>query len=477
MDRRRLLLVATSLLSTTTLAQSPLERKFTEQVSPTRMQKTVHDLVRFAPRTGGTKHGDMSAEYVLRMFQERGLDAEVIEEQERLTFTHEGWLLKVEQPPSLVGLIKHEWLAGFSPDVNLKTARLVYAGGGRYVEEGMYKGLIVLTERHVDPEFYSRLVKSGAVCVLSYAPAVEGRYSDWAFISDLRPSRENAIPLFNISFNNGTTLRQELERGSSIVLSFTTKTVVGPGSPKTVVATLRGVSDEYYIVCAHGDSDSGGPGADDNASGVAGVLELARTLHKLVQSNILPPPKKTIKFIVWGSEYYSTHHFLMRQADTLTKILGVLNYDEIGTGATRNCLYFESNDVQHNEALLRTFNSIAEEYVGKEGFWEEATTNPSQGGTDSYLFLPEYLERANLPAVLIPSVTIYSAAWDKTVTYPQTKGWSSKAWNGDPDSVTVDYSRYYHSSLDIPSLTTDAEPFNMVWAVKAVGIALLRLAW
>ncbi|MGH2568120.1 MAG: M28 family metallopeptidase, partial [Bacteroidota bacterium] len=238
-----------------------------------------------------------------------------------------------------------------------------------------------------------------------------------------------------------------------------------------------GESDEYYIVCAHGDSDSGGPGADDNASGVAGVLELARTLHGPVQSKILPPPKKTIKFIVWGSELYSTHHFVMRHADSLEKILGVMNYDEIGTGATRNCLYFESNDVPHNEALLRTLNSVAEDYVGKDGYWEEATTNPSQGGTDSYLFLPDYLERLKLPAVKIPSVTIYTAAWDELTTLPQTKGWSSKAWKGHPDSVIVDYSKYYHSSLDVPGLTTDAEPFNMVWAVKAVGIALLRLAW
>ena len=30
------------------------------------------------------------------------------------------------------------------------------------------------------------------------------------------------------------------------------------------------------MYCAHGDSDAGGPGANDNASGVAVVLEMAR---------------------------------------------------------------------------------------------------------------------------------------------------------------------------------------------------------
>jgi hypothetical protein len=43
--------------------------------------------------------------------------------------------------------------------------------------------------------------------------------------------------------------------------------------------------------------------------------------------------------------------------------------------------------------------------------------------------------------------------------------------------VYVDYSPYYHSSLDVPERTTEKEPFNMVVAAKAVGIALLRLAW
>ena len=197
----------------------------------------------------------------------------------------------------------------------------------------------------------------------------------------------------------------------------------------------------------------------------------------MVSSGLLPKPAFTIKFIVWGSEIYSTEHYVRRHQDSLEKILGVLNYDEIGTGATRNCLYFESNDIEHNEKLLRTLERVGEEYVGRKGFWEESTTNPSQGGTDSYVFLPDWLGRLNLPEAEVPSVTIYTGAWNERKTIPQTEGWSSKAWKGHPDSVTVDYSAYYHSSLDTPARTTEKEPFNMVWGVKAVGIALLRLAW
>jgi Zn-dependent M28 family amino/carboxypeptidase len=57
--------------------------------------------------------------------------------------------------------------------------------------------------------------------------------------------------------------------------------VAGRGGPQggNVVATLLGTTrpDDLYILAAHYDS-VGNPGADDNASGVAGVLEAARVL-------------------------------------------------------------------------------------------------------------------------------------------------------------------------------------------------------
>lgn len=426
---------------------------------------------------GGTKSGDRSARYLLTQFQSYGLQATIVEEPERLTFSHERWSLRVEQPASLRNLIKNEWLAGFSPSTPLTRGKLVYLHPEGSPEEGSLDSLIVLTSRHVDNELYQELVKAGAVCILTYAPASREKYTNWSFISSLKPSRDNPIPVFNISYSNGVRLKAEVDKGTSVVISFMTKTAIAPGRPKTVIATLSGEDAQYYIVCAHGDSDSGGPGADDNASGVAGVLEVARTLQSFVRDGVVPKPKKSIKFIVWGSEYASSIHYVRSHADSLDRILGVMNYDEVGTGATRNCLYFESNDVPHNEVLLRTLNAIAEQYVGRPGFWNEATTNPSQGGTDSYVFLPDFLDRLKLPDVKIPSVTVFTAAWDEAKTIPQTDGWNSKAWKGHPDSVTIDYSLYYHSSLDVPRLTTDREPFNMVWAVKAVGMALLRLAW
>jgi hypothetical protein len=200
-------------------------------------------------------------------------------------------------------------------------------------------------------------------------------------------------------------------------------------------------------------------------------------LNPMVQSKSIRLPDSTIKFIIWGSEYTSSENFVKHQGDSLRNIVGVLNFDEIGTGTTRNCVYFEGNDNKVNETLLAVLNKVGEDYVGKKSYWKEATTNPSQGGTDSYVFLPNYLNRLGVAVVNIPSVTVYTAAWEEPRSIFQPKEWRTSAWKGAPDSIVIDYSLYYHSSRDIPALTTDKEPYNMVWGVKAVGIALLRLAW
>jgi hypothetical protein len=401
----------------------------------------------------------------------------MVSDPQKLVYSNNDWQLRIEQPNRLSGLIQHEWLAGYSPTAKQDTVRLTFVQSIHDIDEDSIGKGAVLIDQHPSEKFYEKLAHAGACCILSYVPVNSSAYSNWAMISTLKESGKNPIPVFDIPNMAGQRLREELEKGIYVSIKYSCRTMIGQGGPKSVIATLQGQTDEYYIVCAHGDSDSGGPGADDNASGESGVLELARILKNLVRSNTLPPPRHSIRFVVWGSEYFSTGSYVIQHAKELKKILGVINYDEIGIGKTRRCLYFEGNDVPHNYTLLKLFEQVGEEYAGKRGFWKEATTNPSQGGTDSYVFLPQYLDHLDVPEEKIPSMTVFTAAWNETKSMRQTRGWSSKAWKGNPDSVTIDYSPYYHSSLDIPVFTTDKEPEKMMWGVNAVGIALIRLLW
>jgi len=458
-------------------AQSPVEIKFISKVSQKRLQQTIHDLVKCGNRLGGTKSGENASRFVFDKFKSYGFKPEMISDPKKLVYSNEDWQLQIEQPKRLRGLIQHEWLAGYSPSAKQDTVRLNFVKSIYDIDEEIISKSAVLVDEHPSEKMYEKLVDAGACCILSYVTMSSPAYSNWAMISTLKESNKNPIPVFNIPNIAGQRIREELEKGIFISIKYSCRTTIMQGSPKTVVATLQGQTDEYYIVCAHGDSDSGGPGADDNASGESGVLEVARILNGLVNSKILPPPKHSIRFIVWGSEYYSASSYVKLHVKELKNILGVINYDEIGIGKTRNCLYFEGNDVPHNHDLLKLFEQVGEDYVDNKGFWKEATTNPSQGGTDSYVFLPKYLDYLDMPDEKIPSITVFTAAWNQSKSMKQTQGWSSKAWKGNPDSVTIDYSPYYHSSLDIPVFTTDKEPANMIWGVKAVGIALIRLLW
>jgi hypothetical protein len=459
------------------VCQVKVEMRLAAEVSQSRLLGQVRDLVGFGPRIGGTTSGEKAASYVARKFKEAGYRPSLIKDPLRLTFEYKSWTLSVERPRELRKLIRNEWIGGFSPSVPETTAGLFYVKDVGDAKRGDVTGKAVLTRSTFSEQEYLRLAGYGATCVLEISPHLADAYSEWAYINDLPSTKLNPIPLFNLSYRNGESLIRALADSENVVIRFSSKAVIDSTGPKTVVAMLEGESDKYYIVCAHGDSDSGGPGADDNASGVSTVLETARVLKKLVATHEIPKPKCSVKFIVWGAEIFSTENYVKLHSKELDKILGVLNLDEVGIGAARNCLYFESNDVKHNDSLMKVLDSLGGDYAGKKGFWSEATTNPSQGGTDSYVFFPRYLKSLKVPDVKIPSVTIYTAAWNELKPIPQTPGWRSKAWHGPVDTVYADYSPYYHSSLDVPKRTTEVEPFNMVGAGKAVGIALLRLAW
>jgi len=203
------------------------------------------------------------------------------------------------------------------------------------------------------------------------------------------------------------------------------------------------------------------------------VMEMARVLKQLADKGVFTP-RHSIKFVIWGSEYHSAKAWIDREGQSLASLQGVLNFDETGTGAEREAIYFESNDVPWNKTLLTTLAQVGADYVGKPGFWPEYATNPSQGGTDSYAFLPKQYQGTDYTKLQIPSTTVYTAAWDRLATLDQTAGWDVPGRAGSR-KVEIDYSLYYHSSGDTPENTTDREPQNMVRAVKAVGLALLRL--
>ena len=103
-------------------------------------------------------------------------------------------------------------------------------------------------------------------------------------------------------------------------------------STRNIVAEIRGRTDpeEIVIICGHYDSNSGeptvrAPGADDDASGVAAVMEAARILARY-------PLDFTVRFIAFSAEewgLYGSHYHADGARAGSERIVGVVNLDMI----------------------------------------------------------------------------------------------------------------------------------------------------
>lgn len=474
--RRRLLslllffAVAPASLSSAQPSAADVETAFAAAVDQAALQRSVRELVAIGPRMGGTPSGDRAAEYLQRHFSALGLQTVVVQDAPLWAHWEDGW--RVDLAPS-GAVIESAWPYGFSPSIDppREGPLLVVESLETAKPEASWAGAVIYTPGAVGP-VYKTLAEAEhkPLAVLTSAPNSPGKNLDWSRPGSLPEGTTNPIPVFAVSFVDGRTLASAA--GQRVRLSLASQVRQAPS--KTVIATLGGAEpDRYYLVSAHGDSDSGGPGADDNASGVATVMEIARILAAEVESGALKP-RLSVRFIVWGAEYHSARSYIEREGAAIAGCAGVINFDQTGTGAEREAIYIEGNDVPWNEPMLRALERVGLDYLDRPGFFSEVTTNPTQGGTDSYAFLPREYKGTGYTTAKVPATTVYTAAWDENATLRQTPGWESKGWRAE-GPLKIDYSLYYHSSADTPANTTDREPQNMVRAVRLVGIALVRL--
>jgi hypothetical protein len=295
--------------------------------------------------------------------------------------------------------------------------------------------------------------------------------SGWPGVSRLRGTW--AVPVFAVAPKETAPLRAKLAAGGSATVAFALDAKTGNAAAHTVVATLPGRDRSKYILfCAHGDSDSGGPGANDNASGVAVILEIARAVASAVRSGVLPQPAWDLRFASWGGEMTSAREYLADLDMDASKVEAVINYDMAGFGSSKDALYVEPDDVPANREIVTLVRAVMADHVGAPGFPAHAASIRTQGGTDSYVF-----QSRTQGATVYPSVTLYTSAWDKERMLPVTEGFPPIKWypGEQPGMVTVDSDPFYHSVGDTPANTTDKEPSNMGWCARVGLLSALRM--
>jgi hypothetical protein len=135
--------------------------------------------------------------------------------------------------------------------------------------------------------------------------------------------------------------------------TFAPRNALG-GKTSNILATLRGtVNPELvYVVSSHYDSSAAGPGADDDSSGTAALLETARIMADR-------PQPATIVFASFTGEeagLLGSREFVRQAVEKKIRIVGALNNDTIGWANDQrldNTIRYSNagiRDIQHGAA-------------------------------------------------------------------------------------------------------------------------------
>lgn len=136
---------------------------------------------------------------------------------------------------------------------------------------------------------------------------------------------------FALSPRAGADLRRRAARaardGERLRLRALVQSSFGPGAMEAVSALIPGETDEEVLLVAHLCHPA--PCANDNASGAAAAMEIARALHRLIGSGALPRPRRSLRFL-WVAEMTGTFLYLANHEERIPRTVAALNLDMVG---------------------------------------------------------------------------------------------------------------------------------------------------
>jgi hypothetical protein len=218
------------------------------------------------------------------------------------------------------------------------TAELIDVGRG--TSETDYdgkevKGKIVLISTQGSEAQSLAVDKFGAAGMVSYAlnqpqgwRGEDENLVRWGHLDSYSPTKTFA---FQISLQQARQFRERLARKEKIWLHARVQAGRHDGDYEIVTATLPGQDEtlkaEEIVFSCHFDHQM--PGANDNASGCAAILEVARTIQKLVAEKKIPPLKRTLRF-VWPPEMEGTQIFLTSHPELVSRMKAAIHMDMVG---------------------------------------------------------------------------------------------------------------------------------------------------
>lgn len=264
------------------------------------------------------------------------------------------------------------------------------------------RGKVVLTRGDVRRVHYLAVEKGGAAGIIydgiKELPGLERRLDNaLQYTSFWWYGGEKKCFGFVLSPRAGERLRRSIKRGSVVKVRAKVISRFWDGSLEVVSALLPGESDEEVVVVAHLCHPQWS--ANDNASGSATLLEVARTLHRLTLRGRLKKPRRSIRFLL-VPELAGTYAYLAAHEERLPQMIAGLNLDMVGESQELcgSTLVVErlpgSTPAFSGELLERLLEALADAGVGGYPSFRYGST-PFSGGSD-HIILSD-------PTVGIPS--------------------------------------------------------------------------
>lgn len=209
------------------------------------------------------------------------------------------------------------------------TAELVYVGKGsdKEMDSADVTGKIVLGETGI-AGLYNAAVKRGALGAIAYSMphyTQPGKYQHSIQFQGIgRDTVPNRCALL-VHYAAKEKLKAALAK-APVQVRAVVKTSMYQSEELTLVANVQGAShrQERFVFSAHVQE----PGANDNASGVGCLAEMARITAQLVRNKKFKP-KRTITFL-WGDEIISTRRYILDDSVRAKGIKWGLSLDMVG---------------------------------------------------------------------------------------------------------------------------------------------------
>ena len=299
-------------------------------------------------------------------------------------------------------------------------AELVDVGRGSAQDfEGVdVQGKIVMGDGSTGQLFRRAVQEHGALGVLAYRissfnnPEVNRNIAPMSSIPYDAEARSWGLAL---SLNAREALREALAKGP-VRVRVEVESLIYPSEELTLVAEVHGTKapEERFVFSAHVQES----GANDNATGVAALAQVARVFGEGARTGAFVPDR-TITMI-WGDEISSTRRYLEDDPDRARAVRWGLSLDMVGedTEKTGGTFLIEKmpdpsavwtrGDDQHTEWGGRpmTVEQMTPHYFNDfvlNRCLDQATetgwvvrTNPYEGGSDHVPFL-----RAGIPGILL----------------------------------------------------------------------------